>query len=51
MDLIWIIAVAILGVIGAAISRVMADDFRAWLPWIVSRIIDRAVPHSAATPA
>ena len=43
MALIWIIAVAILGVLGAAISRQMTDEFKAWVPWMIRHIIDRAV--------
>jgi lipopolysaccharide/colanic/teichoic acid biosynthesis glycosyltransferase len=43
MDLMWIIGVAVLGVIGAALSRVMADELKAWMPCTVSSIIDRAV--------
>jgi hypothetical protein len=43
MELMWIIAVAILGVTGAAISRQMTDEFKAWLPRLLERIIDLAV--------
>jgi len=43
MAVIWIVAVAILGVLGAAISRQITDEFKAWTPWIILGIIDRAV--------
>ena len=43
MEVIWIVAIAILGVVGAAISRQMTDEFKAWMPWLISFIIDRAV--------
>jgi Bacterial sugar transferase len=36
MGVMWIIAFAILGVLGAAISR-------QWVPWMIRHIIDRAV--------
>lgn len=32
-----------LGIIGAVISRQLADEFKEWTPWIVARLIKRAV--------
>jgi lipopolysaccharide/colanic/teichoic acid biosynthesis glycosyltransferase len=43
MALIWVIAVTIFGLLGAAISRQMTDEFKSWAPWIVRHVIDRAV--------
>src|SRR5690349_15378191 len=43
MELIWIALVAILGVIGAACSRLLADETKAWLPWLTEWLIQRAV--------
>lgn len=43
MALISIIGVAVLGILGAAVSRLMADEFKAWVPWIIQHLIDWAV--------
>ena len=39
MELISIIALGILGVIGAAASKLMADEFKAWLPTVINHLI------------
>src|SRR4051812_40673019 len=43
MGLISLILMAILGVLGAAFSRQLTDEFKAWTPWLVDRLIRRAV--------
>jgi hypothetical protein len=43
MAIIVTIVVTILGIIGAAISRQLSDEFKEWNPWIVSRLIRIAV--------
>ncbi len=37
------VAVAVLGVFGAAVSRVLADDLKAWTPRLTEWLIHRAV--------
>ncbi len=39
MELIGIIALGILRVIGAAASKIMADEFKAWLPTVINHLI------------
>jgi hypothetical protein len=34
---------SVLSIIGAALSRFLADEFKEWVPWLVERLIDRAV--------
>lgn len=36
-------AVLVGGIISTALSRQLADEFKAWTPWIIERIIRRAV--------
>lgn len=43
MALITGIAVFLGGVIAATMSQQLADEFKAWMPWIVRRLIQRAV--------
>jgi len=43
MELIWIIILGFLSLLGAAISRQITDEFKAWTPWIIRRVVDRAV--------
>lgn len=43
MELIIGFGLAVLGIIGAAISRQLTDECKAWTPWIVKRLIRRAV--------
>lgn len=42
MELISLIVLAILGVVGAACSRVLADEFKSWSPWLIDRLINQA---------
>jgi Bacterial sugar transferase len=42
LELIGTIALAVLAVVGAAVSTELSDEFKAWSPWIVRRIIQRA---------
>ena len=43
MELIFGFVHAVLGVIAAAVSRQLADEFKAWTPWIIGRLVKRAV--------
>jgi hypothetical protein len=43
MAVIWAIILGMIGVLGAALSRQMADEFRAWSPWLVQRVVRYAV--------
>jgi hypothetical protein len=43
MELIIGLGLAVLGIIAAAASRQLADEFKAWTPWIIERLIKRAV--------
>jgi lipopolysaccharide/colanic/teichoic acid biosynthesis glycosyltransferase len=43
LELIGAIALAVLAIVGAATSRQLADEFKAWSPWIVRKIIRCAV--------
>lgn len=46
MELIAVLIFAVLGILGAAISRQVTDEFKAWAPWFIRRIIERAVRNS-----
>jgi hypothetical protein len=39
MELISFIALGILGLIGAASSKLVADEFKAWQPTVINRLI------------
>jgi lipopolysaccharide/colanic/teichoic acid biosynthesis glycosyltransferase len=43
LALITTIALAVLATVGAVISRQLSDEFKAWSPWIVRKVIQRAV--------
>lgn len=43
MDLIRVVLLAVLGILAAAISRQLTDEFKAWTPWLIKRCIQRAV--------
>jgi lipopolysaccharide/colanic/teichoic acid biosynthesis glycosyltransferase len=43
-----ILAAAILGIFGAALSRLIADDIRAWVPRLVEIVIARAIKNLPA---
>ncbi|WP_315836790.1 sugar transferase [Bradyrhizobium prioriisuperbiae] len=43
MDLIALIAVAVLGILGATLSKLLSDEFKAWAPSITSGVIKIAV--------
>jgi hypothetical protein len=48
MDLVVAAFLALAGVFGAALSRVLSDEFKAWNPWIVERLIrlaERKLPE------
>jgi hypothetical protein len=42
MDLIIGFVLAILGIIAAALPRQLGDEFKAWVPWIIKRLVTRA---------
>jgi hypothetical protein len=42
------VVLAVCGIIGAVLVKVLADDVKAWLPWIKDRIVDRAVANLPA---
>jgi len=37
------VVIFLLGIVAAAASRLLADEFKAWIPWTVDRLIRRAV--------
>jgi hypothetical protein len=43
VELIGIVALALLGVLGTAMSRQLTDEFKAWMPRIIERLIHSAV--------
>lgn len=43
MGVIWMLALGVLGVMAASCSRVLADEFKAWAPWIINFLVRRAV--------
>jgi hypothetical protein len=43
MELLIGVVLAVLGIIGAVISRQLADEFKAWTPWLIGRLVKRAV--------
>jgi hypothetical protein len=43
MELIIGFLLAVLGMIAAAVSRQLADEFKAWIPWITKHLVRRAV--------
>jgi hypothetical protein len=43
MELIFGFVLAVLGIIAAAVSRQLADEFKAWTPWIIGRLVKSAV--------
>lgn len=43
MELIVGFVLAVLGIVATALSRQLADEFKAWMPWIVGRLVGRAV--------
>jgi len=43
VGLIGVFFLAVLGIFGAAISRQLTDEFKAWTPWLVNYFIRRAV--------
>jgi len=46
MELIWGYILVIVGIVAAAASGVLSEEFKAWLPWVRRRIIERAVRNS-----
>jgi hypothetical protein len=48
MDVVAAAVLALAGIFGAALSRVLSDEFKAWNPWIVKRLIclaERKLPE------
>jgi lipopolysaccharide/colanic/teichoic acid biosynthesis glycosyltransferase len=43
VELIGLFFIAVLGIIGAAVSRQLTDEFKAWTPWLIDYLIQRAV--------
>jgi hypothetical protein len=43
MALITAIFLFLVGSLGTAVSRLLTDEFKAWIPWIVQRVIRRAI--------
>jgi lipopolysaccharide/colanic/teichoic acid biosynthesis glycosyltransferase len=43
VGLIGVFFFAVLGILAAATSRQLADEFKAWTPWLIKRCIRRAV--------
>jgi lipopolysaccharide/colanic/teichoic acid biosynthesis glycosyltransferase len=43
VELIGIFVLALLGIFGAAVSRQLTDEFKAWTPWLINCLIQRAV--------
>jgi lipopolysaccharide/colanic/teichoic acid biosynthesis glycosyltransferase len=43
VGLIGVFFLALLGIFGAAISRQLTDEFKAWTPWLINYLIRRAV--------
>ena len=43
MELIIGFGLGVLGIIAAAASRQLADEFKAWTPWIIERLVKHAV--------
>jgi hypothetical protein len=43
MELIAGFVLAVVGIVAAALSRQLADEFKAWMPWIIGRLVRRAV--------
>lgn len=43
MALITAVFLFLVGTFGTVVSRLLADEFKAWIPWIIQRIIRRAI--------
>ena len=43
MELITAIFLFLVGKLGTACSRLLANEFNAWIPWIIQRVIRRAI--------
>jgi hypothetical protein len=43
MELIIGFVLAVLGIVAPAVSRLLADEFKAWTPWIIRHLIKHAV--------
>jgi hypothetical protein len=43
MELIGALVLAVLALLGAAISNQISDEYKSWTPWIVERLIRRSV--------
>ncbi len=49
MALITAIFLFLVGTFGTAVSRLLTDEFKAWIPWIIQRVSRRAIAR--LTPA
>src|SRR5258707_7526494 len=43
MDLIGVVGLAVLGVLGAAATKLIVDEVKAWIPWVIKHLIHCAV--------
>ena len=43
MALIAAFVLFLVGALGTALSRLLTDEFKAWIPWIIQRVIRRAI--------
>jgi hypothetical protein len=43
MALITAIFLFLLGILGTAVSRLMTDEIKAWIPWLIQRVIRSAI--------
>ncbi len=43
MALITAVFLFLVGTLGTAFSRLLTDEFKAWIPWIIQRVIRRAI--------
>jgi lipopolysaccharide/colanic/teichoic acid biosynthesis glycosyltransferase len=45
MGLIGAMLLAILAVVGATLTKLFADETKAWIPWLTERMVRRAIGH------
>jgi hypothetical protein len=43
MALITAVFLFLVGTLGSGLSRLLTDEFKAWIPWIIQRVIRRAI--------
>jgi hypothetical protein len=49
MAVIMAVVLFLVGTLGTAVSRLLTDEFKAWIPWIIQRVIRRAVVRLPAS--